>query len=198
MIEFFLGLFAGTAAKQAGREFEAWAPRIARSIAKYAASRLEASDRERYDEEWQAYLHDVPGEIGKIVVAIGFLLATRQMRNQPALIEVIIDKFFAFLMLSSISPLILLIIAILLVDDPRKSPFVKKKMRWIDGQEFRCLVFRRGSRFDRMLTRTDMRQLPFLVSAISGDLRFNLRRNWRIYLTAGVSLLGKGPPPPSS
>lgn len=196
LIDFLLGLLAGTFGKQAGREFEAWAPRIAKAITSYAACKLDPADRDRYEEEWLAHLHDTPGEIGKIVVALGFLLATRQMLNKQALLEAFLERAIACFSLLLFMPMLTIIVAALLIDDPTKNPFAKRRAKWwADGQEFEMLTFRSGSFLDRFFKRTAINELPMLASAITGKFKLNFRKNWKAYLLVTLQFLdGKLPP----
>jgi len=44
-----------------------------------AVGQLPEKLRERFSEEWQSYVNDVPGVIGKVIEAARFLLAARRM-----------------------------------------------------------------------------------------------------------------------
>src|SRR5260221_12175735 len=59
----------------ATEEAIAWSPSVVRRIMKLAVRRLPEKLRERFQEEWQSHINDVPGNIGKIVVALGFPVA---------------------------------------------------------------------------------------------------------------------------
>jgi hypothetical protein len=56
-------------------EMGAWSPWIIRSLIKFAVGRLPEYRRERLDEEWQSHVNDVPGQVGKLIAAVGFLFA---------------------------------------------------------------------------------------------------------------------------
>jgi hypothetical protein len=56
-------------------EMGAWSPSIIRSLIEFAVGRLPEHQRERFEEEWQSHVNDVPGQVGKILVAMGFLIA---------------------------------------------------------------------------------------------------------------------------
>ncbi|MGB8493386.1 MAG: hypothetical protein WCE53_03195 [Candidatus Acidiferrum sp.] len=75
-----LALFVGTVlvatlSKLAVEEIVAWSPSIIRTLIKFAVGRLPENLRARFDEEWQSHVNDVPGQIGKLLVAMGFLFA---------------------------------------------------------------------------------------------------------------------------
>ncbi len=80
-------------------EFSSWNPWIVRRIIKLAVSWLPEEDRKRYTEEWQSYANEVPGEIGKILSAMGFLLAACKMvlnswDNQAGLLDLAANDVF--------------------------------------------------------------------------------------------------------
>lgn len=56
-------------------EMSAWTPSIIRSLIKFAVGRLPEHHRERFEEEWQSHVNDVPGQIGKLLAALCFLFA---------------------------------------------------------------------------------------------------------------------------
>lgn len=56
-------------------EIKAWGPWVIRSLIKFAVRRLPEDQRARFDEEWQSYVNEIPGQIGKLVAAAGFLIA---------------------------------------------------------------------------------------------------------------------------
>jgi len=56
-------------------EMSAWIPSITRLLINFAVGRLPESKRERFVEEWQSHVNEVPGQVGKVLVAFGFLFA---------------------------------------------------------------------------------------------------------------------------
>ena len=58
-------------------EFKAWRPWIAEWLVERAVAKLPEDKRERYGEEWRSHINEVPGDIGKIVVAFGLGSASR-------------------------------------------------------------------------------------------------------------------------
>lgn len=78
---FLGGVIAATMSQQLADEFKAWMPWIVRRLIQRAVGRLPENQRERFEEEWQSHLDEVPGEIGKLCVALGFLSAARKMSS---------------------------------------------------------------------------------------------------------------------
>jgi hypothetical protein len=60
-------------------EMGAWNPSIIRGLIKFAVGRLPDAKRERFLEEWQSHVNEVPGQIGNLFVAAGFLLAAYKL-----------------------------------------------------------------------------------------------------------------------
>ncbi len=84
---FIVSILAAALSRTVAQEIEAWSPSIIRSLIKLAVGRLPEGQRERFDEEWQSHVSEVPGKIGKLLVAVGFLFAAHDMaltgrRNQ--------------------------------------------------------------------------------------------------------------------
>jgi hypothetical protein len=72
---FFLGILAAFVSRQMADEFKAWTPWWLKHLLMIAVSRLPEDERERFSEEWQSHVTQVPGEIGKIMVALGCIIA---------------------------------------------------------------------------------------------------------------------------
>jgi hypothetical protein len=73
------GIFATAVARQLADEFKAWTPRLIRYFIQRAVRQLPESQRKRFTEEWQSHVDEIPGEVGKLVVAFGFLRASSKM-----------------------------------------------------------------------------------------------------------------------
>ncbi len=63
------------AAKLSADEVKAWIPWLVRRIVALAVHILPEDQRERYGEEWLGHIGEIPGDIGRVVVAIGFVFA---------------------------------------------------------------------------------------------------------------------------
>lgn len=62
-------------------EFKAWIPGIIRVVIRRAVVQLPSAQQERFEEEWQSHVNEVPGDIGKLIVAVGFLMAACKMTS---------------------------------------------------------------------------------------------------------------------
>jgi hypothetical protein len=72
---FFVSILAATLSRILAEEIDSWSPSIIHGLIKFAVGRLPENQRERYEEEWQSHINDVPGQIGKLLVAAGFSIA---------------------------------------------------------------------------------------------------------------------------
>jgi hypothetical protein len=68
-------ILSAALSRQLTDEFKAWTPRLIEKIVRIAVSRLPESQRDRYSEEWSGFLTEIPGEIGKILSALGLVRA---------------------------------------------------------------------------------------------------------------------------
>ena len=80
-------------------EVYGWLPRVADALLSWAVSRLQAESRERYREEWQAHLSDLPN-VARVIEAVSFHWATRGINKstQAAAYEEFGDKLERFTM----------------------------------------------------------------------------------------------------
>lgn len=76
---FIVSVLIAALSRTVAEEIEAWTPSIIRSLIKLAVGWLPEPDRERFDEEWQSHVSEVPGNVGKLVVGVGFLFAAHKM-----------------------------------------------------------------------------------------------------------------------
>jgi hypothetical protein len=72
-------IIGGIAISILAAELVAWAPRFARLIAKFAASRLSPAIRERWEVEWLTELPHIPGTIGQLIWAVGLVVASGKL-----------------------------------------------------------------------------------------------------------------------
>ncbi|MGC2220946.1 MAG: hypothetical protein WA624_00515 [Methylocella sp.] len=73
------GIFATAVSRQLADEFKAWTPRLIKYFIQRAVRQLPESQRKRFSEEWQSHVDEIPGEVGKLIVAFGFLQASSKM-----------------------------------------------------------------------------------------------------------------------
>jgi hypothetical protein len=75
------GIVGGAISRQLTDEFKAWTPNIIDRLIRLAVLRISEPHRERMNEEWRSHIDEIPGQIGKIATALGFLTASRKLRG---------------------------------------------------------------------------------------------------------------------
>jgi hypothetical protein len=65
-------------------ECKDWMPTFTKWIIRRSIARLPEDHRERFQEEWQSHINEIPGQIGKVVTAVGFVLAAKRMSSETA------------------------------------------------------------------------------------------------------------------
>jgi hypothetical protein len=76
---FLVGLLTAALSRILADEIGAWSTWIIRSLIKLAVAWSPENQRERFAEEWHSHINEVPGTIGKVFAAAGFLLAAQSM-----------------------------------------------------------------------------------------------------------------------
>ncbi len=76
---FVLSVLAAALSRMVVSEIEAWNPSLIRHLVRLAVARLPVKHRGRYEEEWQSHVNEVPGVLGKLFAASGFLLAANKI-----------------------------------------------------------------------------------------------------------------------
>ena len=93
-----LGFVVGVLAKQLADEIRAWIPWFAKRALNVAIRYLPISEQLRFREEWTSHFEEVPGEIGKLVFALGLISAslviTRNLKQQRLKQEVLTGTKF--------------------------------------------------------------------------------------------------------
>ena len=77
-------VLAGLLGKLLASEVQDWLPALAHRLIKFASARLVPSDRARHLEEWIADNNDYPGKLGKLVHAIGCIVASYKLGRVEA------------------------------------------------------------------------------------------------------------------
>jgi hypothetical protein len=70
-----LAVITSIFSRQVADELKAWTPWLVRWFVERSVLRLPAELRDRYKEEWSSHVQEIPGEVGKLLVAAGFLRA---------------------------------------------------------------------------------------------------------------------------
>jgi hypothetical protein len=75
MRKLVLLILVNAISRQLVDEFKAWTPWLTRKLITVGACILPEAERARLIEEWASHIDEVPGEISKILAAIGFIVA---------------------------------------------------------------------------------------------------------------------------
>lgn len=175
------GILASAIAKVLADDFKAWQPSIVERLLKFSVSLLSASERERYHEEWSAYIDETPGDLSKVIAATGLIWAAFRISDSKfvalsgkRLIDVIVATTSGFLLI----PSLLLIAAMIKFESPGPIFFAQRRLGK-NGKEFRLYKFRtmrvEGETacvtvFGGLLRRTSLDELPQLWNIIRGDM----------------------------
>jgi exopolysaccharide production protein ExoY len=176
-----LAILGAVCAKVFADEFKAWAPTIVAKIIDAAVRTLPAELRERFSEEWLSHVNQIPGDLTKIAVACGFVIAASDMANGPfRLRKRVLDLVFAGVTLLALAPLLLFVALVIKLDSP--GPILARHTRiGRHGKPFQILKFR-TTRVDGApqrveltaiggwLRRTSIEELPKLLNVLSGDM----------------------------
>jgi hypothetical protein len=79
-----LGVVTAALSRLLADECKAWVPWLTKWFVRRAAAGLPENQRERYKEEWESHIDEIPGDIGKIVTALGFVMAAKKMSSEMA------------------------------------------------------------------------------------------------------------------
>lgn len=69
-------------------EVKEWSPWIVSRVTEVALKLLPPNRRDRYREEWASHVTEVPGNLGKLVVALGFCSAAVRMAGWRSLLAI--------------------------------------------------------------------------------------------------------------
>ncbi len=68
-----IGILGTALSRQLTDECKAWTPWLIKYFINRAINKLHEEERDRFAEEWLAHVNELPGEVGKIIAALGFL-----------------------------------------------------------------------------------------------------------------------------
>jgi len=78
---FVVGVLGAAVSRLLADEAKAWTPRAVKTLIRVAVARLPEAQRSRRDEEWQSHVNDTPGDLSKLITAVGFIIASRRIRD---------------------------------------------------------------------------------------------------------------------
>lgn len=192
------GLIMAIFNRLAGDEVKAWMPWFTKRLLQIAIERLPEVQRERFSEEWASHVSDVPGEIGKLITAMGCVWAAHEIAStlthgMPVCERILrrsVDMSMAAVMLLVQAPLFLLVSVLIKLDCGIKERFFVRipgigangksymQYRFRIGMLTRPIgmadgQFRKQTRFSLvgyLLFRTGMIKMPTLINVLRGDM----------------------------
>jgi Bacterial sugar transferase len=168
---------------------KAWLPRIIDHLIDRAIKRLPNEQCDRFAEEWRSYVNDTPGDLRKLIAAVGFLFAAKKMADVPWAYE----RVGAVLLLALLAPL-MFFTAVMIVAGGGPILLRQGSVR-ADGKRIRRLTFRtivadpemlraisegakppskendpRLTAVGRVLCALAVDRLPLLLNVLKGDI----------------------------
>ena len=165
---FLLRSLGGAVSRQLNDECKAWTPWIIQRIIQNAVARLPQNQRERFAEEWRSHVNEVPGEVGKLFVALGFFSAARKMtailnpsRDQNSISNAFsrtLDLILSATSLLTFAPVLLLTTLVLRFGSAGRVLAGCERIG-LNGRKFKMYKFRTQGRLGR-----------FLYNVLRGDM----------------------------
>jgi hypothetical protein len=79
------GMLVAALSRLVSDELKAWRPWIVERLILIAERRLPAKHLKRLAEEWRSYVAEIPGDVGKVIAACGFIKASKTIRGRVSL-----------------------------------------------------------------------------------------------------------------
>jgi hypothetical protein len=193
----FWGMITALLTRFFGDELKAWVPYFTNRLLRIAIERLPEAQRERFSEEWASHISEVPGEFGRIVFAMGCVVASQEMASMLKYGEALLSRGFKRSLDISISvaalflvaPLFLCIMVLLKLESAGGSVLSREERLGANGRRFLMYRFRLGtidkklelangqlkkkkqlSPLGYFLWRMDLHLLPQLVNVLRGEM----------------------------
>lgn len=174
----FAALLTPAASNLLSEEFVAWQPWIVRKLIALAASWMPAEDRARWTEEWSGFCAEVPGNIGKVIAALGFVNTAARVNQRDLsywFTKRLWDMAVAFVAVLILAPLFTIIATLIRLSGPGPI-FIRRPRIGKDGRPFNLLTFRtmnihgKATLIGRILSRTAIDATPMIFNILKGDM----------------------------
>jgi lipopolysaccharide/colanic/teichoic acid biosynthesis glycosyltransferase len=196
---FFFSILAAAMSRQLTDEFKAWVPWLVERLLQLAIAQLPEGQRQRFDEEWRSHINEVPGNVGKLLAALGFLSAARKMSlilkigpEQAMVVDIvkrILDLAVSSILLILAGPLFA-VLALAIRLDSAGPVLIASERVGLNGRKFKIYKFRtthaaakteerpahfdgatcRPSRLGSFLRFTALDELPVIINVLKGEM----------------------------
>ncbi len=178
IVGFIIDVVRAVLARHLGDELNEWLPWLTRHLVESAVRRLPNDLKERYGEEWNAHLNEIPGGFAKLVAAIGFSIAARKMdplgANGGGMVDAIrraVDISVTSTALIFFAPVIG-ISALVIRLEGTVPILVQYSRAGLNGRPFGMYRFRTSGRIGALLVRTGLSHMPVLLNVLRGDMTY--------------------------
>jgi Bacterial sugar transferase len=176
-------VFVAVLSRLVADDYKAWSPKILDWLVRRAVVALPSELQERYDEEWRSHLTDTPGELSKLIIALGFKAAANRISRGSSTLDVMLDRLIAACLLVIVAPL--MVLTSILIRTVDLGPALARYPRvGVGSRRYTLYKFRtrysgqsgNGDALAMMLggflrfTRID--ELPCLFNVVCGNLTF--------------------------
>lgn len=180
LVTIFVQFITTCLSRQLSDELRAWSPRLVKCLIRKSVALLPETHQERFKEEWESHTAEIPGDVGKLIVAIGYLSAARNMRalikdsqNAPPEGDPFkrsFDLLVSLVIIIFVGPSWLLISAIVRLDS-RGATLITRECIGKNGKPIFLRSFRtRDNAVGRFLRGSRVASLPLLFSILRGDI----------------------------
>jgi hypothetical protein len=180
-----LALLGAAISNQISDEYKSWTPWIVERLIRRSVRRLPENLKERFDEEWRSHIAEIPGETGKLIMAAGFLTASRRMALAPeqeiSVIKRAVDVFVSLTFLITFIPVWVPIL--FLIKKEGSGPiFFKIERQRSNGTKYNEYSFStfkfldkpesdvRVTKIGKLLRRTEFHHFPRFINFLCGDI----------------------------
>ncbi len=99
------GIFGAVLSRVLSDELKAWNPWIVERLIRFAEQKLPHEFRARLSEEWRSHIAEIPGDLGKVLTAYGFIRAAGKIRGGA--VTVPNARVLALIAIAALLPLML-------------------------------------------------------------------------------------------
>jgi hypothetical protein len=172
-----VSLIGAAFSKLLADEFKAWAPTIVSSILAIAVKVLPLSQRDRAAEEWTSHVNELPGDLSRVVFAVGCIIAALKVGGWPFRMgRRTLDVVIAVSAILFLLPGLGVLFVITKMTWPGQPALVKEPRIGLGGRKFLAYKFRTSpvstatERIGRMMRRLSFDELPQLLNVLKGQI----------------------------